>query len=172
MAITVEDGTGLVTTADGYVSVAFADAYFAIDFAYAATWAALLTPDKEGRLKWATRILDQKVRWNGTKTVEESPLRWPRTGVYDRDGNLIEEDEMPLQLKQATCEVAKFIASVDPTTSQGIDYLKRVLVDVVEIEYQDGSSQPTTPPIFNQLLDGLGYYPMAGSHSFGRIIKV
>lgn len=171
MAITVEDGS-VVTDADSYVSVAFADAYFAIDVNYDATWAALSTSDKEQRLKWATRILDQKVRWNGTKVEDTSSLRWPRTGVYNRDDILIEDDEMPLQLKEVTCEVAKLVGTVDPTTSMGADYLKKVVVDVIEIEYQDGAGQPVTPPILNQLLRGLGYYPTAlGSH-FGRIVKV
>lgn len=171
MAITVEDGS-VVANADSYVSVAFADAYFTIDVNYDTTWAALTTADKEQRLKMATRILDQKVKWNGVKVDDTSALRWPRSGVYDRDDILIADDEMPTQLLQLTCEVAKFLETVDPTTSQGADYLKSVKVDVVEIVYQDGSGQPVTPPIFNQLLRGLGYYPTAMGSSFAKIVKV
>lgn len=171
MAITVEDGS-VVTGADSYVSVAFADAYFAIDVNFDATWAALSTSDKEQRLKWATRILDQKVKWNGDKVDDDSSLRWPRTGVYDRDALLIADTDIPLQLKELTCEVAKFVATTDPTTSQGVDYLKSVVVDVIEVHYQDGASQTSTPPIFNQLLRGLGFYPTAMSGFFGKIVKV
>lgn len=170
MAITVEDGT-VVTGADSYVSVAFADSYFEIDEAFAATWTAMTTAEKETRLKWATRVLDQKVAWKGSKTTDTSSLRWPRTGVRDRDGNIIDTDEMPLQLKQVTCEVAKFLETNNPTTSQGGDALKRIAVDVIEIEYQEGTSQPEAPPLINQLLRGLGTYPSAGGHVFGKIIK-
>lgn len=170
MAIIVEDGT-VVTNANSYVSVAFADNYFEIDEIYFATWDAMSDAEKETRLRWATRVLDQKVIWRGTKTDVDSALRWPRTGVRDRDGNTIDDDEMPVQLMEVTCELAKFLETTDPTTSQGGDALKRIAVDVIEIEYQDGTSQPEAPPIFNQLLRGLGSYPVAGGHMFGKIIK-
>lgn len=171
MAIVVEDGT-VVASADSYVSVAFADAYFAFDIVFADTWSALSTTVKENKLKWATRTLDQKVRWNGDKTTETSSLRWPRTGLVDRDDVTIDDNSMPLQLKQLTCEMAKFMHTTDATTSQGADALKSVVVDVVELHYQDGASQPSTPPLFNQLLRNIGFYPMASGNVFGKIVKV
>lgn len=171
MAITVEDGT-VVTGANSYVSVAFADAYFDFDLNFSATWAGLTTDEKEDSLKWATRVLDQKVRWNGVKTTETSPLRWPRSGVVDRDDVTIDDNEIPLQLKEVTCEVAKFLQTTDATTSQGGDALKAIVVDVIELQYQDGATQPVTPPLFNQLLRNIGYYPSASGHVFGRIVKV
>lgn len=171
MAIIVEVGT-VVASANSYVSVAFADTYFEIDENFTVTWSAMTTGEKETRLRWATRVLDQKVVWKGTKTTETSSLRWPRTGLYDRDGISVDTDEMPLQLLQVTCELAKFLEGTDPTTSQGGDALKRIAVDVVEIEYQDGATQPEAPPILNQLLRGLGFYPTSGGFSFGRIVKV
>lgn len=170
MALVVEDGS-VVTGANSYVSQAYADAYFEIDSNFAATWDALSDADKELRLRWATRIADQKITWKGTKTTETSPLRWPRTGTYDRDGNVIEYNEMPEQLLQFVCELTKFIEETDPTTSQGGDALKRIVVDVIELEYQDGTSQPEAPPIFNQLLRGIGAYPTAGGFGFARILK-
>ena len=170
MAITVETGA-VVTGANSYVTVAFADAYFAIDNNYATVWAALTTDGKEGKLKWATRILDQKVQWKGNKTTDTSALRWPRTGVFNRDGIVVAVNEIPLQLQEVTCEMAKFLATVDPTTSQGGDALKRISVDVIDIEYQDNVVQPEAPPILNQLLRGLGFYPVVGGHQFVRIVK-
>lgn len=170
MAFVVEDGT-VVTGSNSYVDLTFADDYFAIDVEFDSTWDGYADAVKEQYLQWATRILDQKVQWKGDKTDETSSLRWPRTGVTDRDGVSIDTDEMPLQLKQATCELVKFLTTNDPTTSQGVDYLKRVAVDVIEIEYQDGAGQVSAPPILNQLLRGLGYYPVPMGHSFGRIVK-
>jgi hypothetical protein len=170
MTITVEDGT-IVANADSYVPVAFADAYFAFDGEFAATWSAYTTTEKENYLKWATRVLDQKVQWKGTRYDEDSSLRWPREGVYDRDGNEILETVIPLQLKQATCEMAKYLTTTDATTDQGVDTLKRVAVDVIEIEYQESKGISTVPPIFNQLLRGLGHYPSALGSQFGRILK-
>lgn len=170
MAFTVEDGT-VVANANSYVTVAFAESYFTVDPEFYPTWVLLAQSVQEQYLMWATRILDQKVIWNGTRTDTTSSLRWPRTGVYDRDGTLVADDEIPLQLKQCVCELLKYIQTNDPTTSQSVDYLKRLMVDVIEIEYQDGAAQVATPPILNQLLRGLGHYPVPMGHSFGRIVK-
>ena len=164
---TVEDGS-VVAGANSYVPVAFADDYFAIDPNFLATWTALDNDEKEIFLAWSTRIVDQKVRWRGDKTDEDSALRWPRTGVYDRDGVLIEDNEIPLQLKELVCEFVKFLQSADPTTSQEVSNIKREKLDVLEIEYQDQTSQSIYPPIFGQLLVGIGSFPN-GVYAFGRI---
>ena len=170
MAFVVETGA-VVPSANSYVTVAFADSYFEVDREFFDVWDALDQDVKEARLRWATRILDQKVHWNGRKTNEDSALRWPREGVKDRDAIVIEEDEMPLQLREVTCEMAKFIHTSNPTTSQGGDALRRIAVDVIEIEYQEDTVQPEAPPILNQMLRGLGRYPSVGGHSFGKIRK-
>src|SRR5688572_30262693 len=164
---TVEDGT-VVAGANSYVTVAFADDYFAVDPNFLATWTALDAEDKEIYLAWATRIVDQKVRWRGTKTDEDSALRWPRTGAYDRDYILIEDDVIPLQLKELVCEFVKFLQQSDPTVSQEVSQIKREKLDVLEIEYQDGTSQSIYPPLFGQLVAGIGSFP-SGAYAFGRI---
>lgn len=172
MALTVEDGT-VVANANAYISLSYANTYFADDVNYDDTWAAKDDTAKEQLVKWATRILDQKVRWNGYKTQDTSALRWPRSDVYDRDNILIDDDEMPEQLKQAVCELIKLIdGGEDPTTSQGGTGFKAMKVDVVEITYNDNAVQPSVPPILNEILRGLGQYPTIGASSFGKIVKV
>ena len=61
MALTVEDGT-VVANANAYISLSYANTYFADDVNYDDTWAAKDDTAKEQLVKWATRILDQKVR--------------------------------------------------------------------------------------------------------------
>lgn len=172
MAFTVEDGS-VVAGANSYVTLAYANDYFAIDVNAASTWAALTDPNKELYLQAATRILDQKVKWKGDKVDETSALRWPRTGVYDRDDILIEDTEIPDQLKEVVCEMAKYLLSgEDPTVGIGAEAIKRIKADVVEVEYQDGMMQTTVPSFFHSLLRGIGSYPSAFGHQFQRIIKV
>ena len=77
---TVEDGS-VVDGANSYATIAEADDYYAVDSNFFATWDALADADKEKLLAWGTRILDQRVRWNGSKTDTTSSLRWPRSGV-------------------------------------------------------------------------------------------
>ena len=169
-AFVVETGTG-ETTSTSYVSEAVADDYFEIDRVFTATWTALTSTEKEYRLAWATRILDQKVKWNGTKTDETNALEWPRTSVYDRNGVGIDSDEMPEQLIEATCEFAKYLNSEDPISGAGIDFISEIVLDVLEIKYQEGTSQSSFPNVINSLLRGLGYYTVPGSFSFNKISK-
>lgn len=166
---TVEDGT-VVTGANSYVTVAYADDYFEIDFNFKDTWASLPISDQEYYLAWSTRILDQKVKWAGYRTNSTSALRWPRTGVYDADCEIIATTTMPRQLKEATCEFAKWLYSNDPTTGKDEENLKRIAVDVVEIEYQDDTSQSSYASIVNQILKPLGHMTVGG-YGFGRITR-
>lgn len=165
----VEDGTGF-TDSTSYVALADADDYFEVD-PNSAAWSAL--PDdaaKEKQLSWATRILDQKTRWKGSKTVEDSALRWPRSNVTDRDGNTIDDDVIPVQVQQATLELAKFLLTNDLTVGADVDYLKSVKIDVIELVYQDKTGQPVLPALINEILMGLGYMANGGPR-FVPILK-
>jgi hypothetical protein len=168
MAFQVEDGTGL-TDATSYVSVNDADAYFAVD-PNVTDWDVLDNEDKEQLLNWATRTLDQKVIWAGTPSTMVQALRWPRTGVRDRDDRLIASDEIPRQLVELVCEFLKFIRATDPTTSGDVDQISRLKVDVIEIEFQEDTAQSVYPSIIGALLRGLGRL-RTGLQGFGRVIK-
>jgi len=167
---TVETGAG-VANATSYISEAAADDYFEIDRPFSATWTALTSTEKEYRLGWATRILDQKVKWKGTKTADANALEWPRASTYDRNGTAVDDDEMPQQLLDVTCELAKYLNSTDPISDSGIDFVKHIVLDVLEIEYQEGTSQSSFPNVINSLLRGLGHYPVPGQFSFNKISK-
>lgn len=167
---TVETGAG-ISGATSYISEAVADDYFEIDRAFTATWTALTSTEKEYRLAWATRILDQKVKWNGTKTADANDLEWPRQSTYDRNGVGIDSDEMPEQLLDVTCELAKYLNGADPISGAGVDFVKHIVLDVLEIEYQEGTSQNSFPNVINSLLRGLGHYPVPGQFSFNKISK-
>jgi hypothetical protein len=168
---TVEDGTGLLPGANSYADVLFAEDYFTVDPQAIAAWILLTTLQQQAVLVWATRVLDQKCFYYGIKTVSSSPLRWPRNYTVDKDANAIGKNVVPLQLKQATCEVVKFLLTNDPTTGVDVDRIKRITADVVSIEFQDGTSQSSVPSIINAILSGIGYYQIAGNQSFGRIVK-
>lgn len=165
----VEDGTGL-TGANSYVSVAAADDYFVVDTNFSATWTAYSTPQKQYALAWASRVLDQKVVWQGAKAVADSGLRWPRQGTHDRDGNAIDDDVVPIQVVQATLEMVKVVAAGDPTTGQNIEYLKEIRVDVIELIWQDHAGQPNLPALINEILYPLGSINVGGPR-FARILK-
>lgn len=165
----VEDGNGL-DDATAFGSVAEADTYFEIDPNFAATWAALTTSAKQARIARASRILAQRTSWRGLKVYETSGLPWPRTGVYDREKILVADDVVPVAVKQATFELIKYLDGND-FAGADVEHVKSMKVDVLEIEYQDSTSQVSVPPIINDILQGLGVFQV-GTNRFVPIRKV
>jgi len=164
MAITVEGGTGL-TDADSYVSVTDADASLGTNI-HETTWGAQDTAGKENLLKWATRLLDERVDWCGVKSVDGSALRWPRTGVYDRDGVLIASNAMPSAIQIATAEVARHLALEDHTLEDDTLDLDRMRVDVLEFYFRDGRRFSALPRRVIDILTGYGtVIALQSSHS-------
>lgn len=168
MALVVEDGTGL-TGSNSYASVAEATDYYDVDRT-ATFWASLTNEQREEYLQWATRILDAKVKWRGLKRSETQALAWPRTGAYDREGYAIASTIVPKPVKAALFELMKYLHTNDLTSGPDVGNLKSVKVDVVEVVYQDDTSQSTLPSIINYLLTGLGRMIHGGS-TFGRILR-
>lgn len=165
---TVEDGSGL-PDATSYVSVAAAEDYFAVD-ANAAAFLALTTDAKQLYLAWGTRLLDQKTDWKGDPATTTQALRWPRTGVSDRDSRSIPSDIVPTPVAAAACELARWLMTNNPTADQDIEYIRRVVVDVVEIEYQEDTVQVAYPSIIASILSGLGSFN-AGRRAFSKIAR-
>lgn len=164
---TVENGTGLAA-ANSYVSVTEATDYLIQNNFVFTTWDNLDTGDKQKLLSWASRYLDQKARWNGEKTVEDSGLRWPRKGVEDVDGIEIAEDEIPRQLKQATIEMTRYLMEGDRSADRGQDGLKEVQVDVIRLVFDTSYRLPEVPNEINNMLRGLGVI-ISGPNAFAKI---
>lgn len=155
-AFLVEDGTGL-TAATSYVSVADADDYLSL-VPETTAWDALADPDKETWLMFATRTLDYKTTNEGTKTNDTAALRWPRSYVYDAENLLLSDTAVPTQIEQATAEMARILLDNDITTGNDVDHLKKVMVDVVLVEYQKGTSQVRMSNFINDILAPISYF--------------
>lgn len=169
----VETGSGADSTANSYVSVSEADDIITANIHADPSWTALTQDQRERLLVFATKYLDDRTNWQGYKTVTgavgsdgvttgASPLRWPRTGVCNRDGVLIGSKEIPIQLKAATAEVARYMVAQDRTVERDQDGLVRVKADVVEIEFLEGYRLPEVPNNVQYLLAGLGYIAGGG----------
>lgn len=104
MALTVEDGTGLVA-ADAYISVADADTYF--QASANSTWAAASNSDKEVAIVKATRYMEKRfgTKWKGLIASSEQALGWPRRHVYDERGTELAA-RVPAQIARACAEYA------------------------------------------------------------------
>ena len=168
---TVETGTGTVSAANSYVSVADADDILATNIHVTTAWTALTDSNKEKLLASATAYLDTRTKWKGTKTVSTSPLRWPRTGVCDRDEISIDKNTIPHQLKVATAEMARYMMVEDRTIEGESDGIERIRADVVEIEFTPGYRLPQTPSALQYLVHGLGAVSGGGGTKFVPISR-
>ena len=116
MAFIVEDGTGL-PNATSYASVAEFDAYWT-DRGNT-TVVALPDADKEVALILGTDWVDLKFRWRGLKKeadpgIAEQALEWPREAVTDiHTLREVPDDEVPVQIKNATIEAAALATTED-----------------------------------------------------------
>lgn len=173
MALVVEDGS-IVAGANSYVSLADADAYLA-NALTASVWTALTDPAKEALLIAASRWLDQQAVWHGYKVDADSAMRWPRSGVCDRDNLPVAEDEIPQQLMEAVMELALFFATPenDPTRYADLQGFEEITVDVITLRFAQGYDATTKKllPGLNTMLRGLGGVSFGG-RGFAPIVRV
>lgn len=118
--------------ADSYASRAEADAYCAIR-SYTG-WADIADPEaKDNLLRWAVILLDAYPRaWTGAAASTTQALRWPRTGMTNREGAAIPSvgaSSVPLELKRAQAELAWQLNKADKTADNlivnlGLESLK------------------------------------------------
>jgi hypothetical protein len=136
--------------ANTYCTLSDANTYFQSRL-HKTAWEDAGSTEKNAALVWATRLLDELVIWNGSKTVDDGALKWPRSGVRDTDGILFEENAIPTWLEQATAEFAFHLLSEDRTleTNRDLKGLRKVSVDVISIIVDTksmNSKKPTMPP--------------------------
>lgn len=152
MSITLklEDGTGYADS-NTLATIEEADDYLELDI-HEQTWPSLDEEVKAKLLAFATREIFQRVALDGHKTLNESALPLPRTGMKHPNGEPVEVDEIPLGFKHAVIEYARILAkgpARDPNATQG---LKRVEVDVIEIEFDPGAPINSLPSMVTRLI--------------------
>ena len=96
----------LVVGTNTFVTQAAADAYMASHARGSVSWGALGDPAKEIYLVTAFREL-QRLCYKGAKTGGSAQTAaWPRTSVLDREGDPIDENTIPDDIKNAQIEYA------------------------------------------------------------------
>jgi hypothetical protein len=159
----VEDGT-IVAGANSYSTVGTADLYHA-NRGNPATWADATDADKQEALRQATSWMDMRygTSWCGTRVDSAQSLMWPRTGVIDRDTNLIANTTMPTALQKACAEAAleSLLGTVlMPTVAAGSGDVRQASTTVGPIStsrtFQGGQSTSPSLPKVDALLAGGG----------------
>lgn len=166
----VEEGTA-DPDANSYVTVEFADDYAETNTFHSADWLALSDDTKERLLVRSSKIIDARIRWNGDRVDEDSGLRWPRSGVYDRDGFLIADNVIPVILQEAVVEFALYLMSYDWTAPRTNSEFRQIEVGPINIRFDQEYSQGAFPDIISSMLDGLGYLDEGRRPAFKKVIR-
>ena len=171
MSLVVEDGTG-VSGAESYASTAYIDTYWTDrpQNAFAATWSAATTANKEGAAREASSYIDATwgPYYRGVRRGWVQGLLWPRSDAMD-EGNVLGKPAYPLPdmpdcLRVAVAELA--VRALSKSLAQDLargGMIKTLKAGSVDIEYADGApAQKTYGLIGNTLAPILnGSQPMA-----------
>lgn len=162
LTITPEDGTGLAN-ANSYISQAEGDTYFEAHL-YGTAWTGASSGDKDKALAMATRLLDANTNWVGEKKTSTQALQWPRTDV-EHDGFEISSSIVPVEVKNATAELAGLLISEDLTAEVDQNQLSGISLGkgALEVSFKDDRSKRQIPIHVNDLLRGLGKIRTGGS---------
>ena len=144
MTIIEEDGT-IVANANSYVSVTELDAFALLR----GVTLPVLEADKEVLLIQGTDYTENFwSRYQGSLVSEVQVLQFPRIGV-SVNGFQVASNAIPQTLKNAQMQAAIESNTTSLTTNTGQN-IKMEKVDVIEVEYQDGTGslyQPTFPKV-------------------------
>jgi hypothetical protein len=155
----VEDGTGLAN-ATSYVSAEESDSLAALNIHNTDAWLALPLDEKRNLLIYASRVLDTRATWTGIRATTTQGLDWPRTDVVDRYGNEVSPASVPLNVRWAVVEFAKWSMSQDRlATTRPENALSEVKVDTITLKFANAAEiadlQFKTPDIVVDILRGL-----------------
>lgn len=166
----VETGVG-DPDANSYCSVEFADDYLITNIYAWTDWSLLDPLEKEYLLVRASRFVDQKVAWKGRKVEQDSGLRWPRACIYDQDGYLLPDDEIPVLIQQAVAEFASYLMNDDWTAPSGTRGVREIQVDVIDIKYDATVFRGDFPDMVSDMLSPFGSVTGGRFPAFKPIVR-
>jgi hypothetical protein len=148
------DATAGGSSSDSYTTVAEADTYHD-NHLYASDWTNATTSNKEKALKMATRILDEKIDWSGSKSTSSQALAWGRTDVTD-DGYIVGSSVIPTPVKNATSEFARHLIGSDLTVDAQGKGLDSLAVGSITLSFDKTDTAGVIPSIVQEMLRGWG----------------
>lgn len=155
--------TAGASNANTYCSLAEAETYISGRL-HVTAWTNDTTDNKNKALLWATSQLDDLISWYGLKATTTQALRWPRTGLYDPDGQSVTSVAIPQFLKDAAAEFAFHLLSEDRTeeTNRDLKGFKSVKVGPLSIVVDPNTRKPIIPLSVQTMIR---YYTLQGNSS-------
>lgn len=154
MALTLDATVG-GSNSNSYISLAEAESYFESKVSKPGWDAAANDAAKEVALVEATRWLDANYCWYAWPVSTTQALQWPRNSLLDRNQiSLIPQDEIPKELKWATCEMANALLVGDRSADSDVETqgVTRIKAGSVELEFKDTVYAKPVPDVVVNLL--------------------
>ena len=149
------DATIAGASADSYISVADADTYHGTNL-NVTDWTGASNDSKERSLKMATRLLDERIDWVGSKNTDAQALRWPRGLVTTPDGYAVETTEIPTAVTSATAELAKYLIAGDRVADADGKGIASMAVGSIDLTFDKTDTADVLPSIVREMLRGWG----------------
>lgn len=150
------DATVGGSSSNAYLTAAEGDAYHERRL-HATVWTAATDATKEAALVWATQLLDDGIKWVGVVTDLEQALAWPRSGIVDREGRLVDNDAIPSQVKDATAELARLLIASDRGADRDTIGFKAITVGPIQLEVDKLDDLAVIPDAVYDMLREFGY---------------
>lgn len=160
---------------NSYATLAEANEYHVARL-HNADWTDATDIVKEAALIWAARTLDANMYWNGRRTTEEQALDWPRYGVTDKDDYFIDDDIVPIEVKNAQSELAFLLIKEDRTVSadpsaDNVSELKLGAGAMISLKFREHSLQSALASSVIVLIQDFGVFAGAGKTSGTAIVR-
>ena len=154
--LTVEEATELLTNTIG-----------------AESWLSLTESNKNASLIQASFLLDSNFDWLGSITDQAQELRWPRTGVVDKDNRQIPSNAVPNLIKYATALMALHLTKAGGISTVTTN-LKSLKVGPISLSMDSDESitSQVVPKMVVSLINSLGFYTGLSDNSTAYNVQV
>ena len=143
VVVTVETGAQ-IAGANSYRSIADITAWVLTN-PHDSTWSALTEVQQNGYAVMSCRILNEQMNWDGWQTSDTQSLDLPRSGMVDKNGNSIDNDEIPTEVQNAQSELARVLAITDRTGDSDLAGYERIEIGPLKLVADTSDNLPVLP---------------------------
>jgi hypothetical protein len=144
MALTLIATAG-ASNANTYSTLAEAETYFEKRL-HKSDWTDETDANKNIALVMSTRLLDEYFLWHGFQYSSSQALLWPRSNVFDVEGNPVTAGTIPDFLKDATAEFAMFLLAEDKSVESDMKGYKSIKIEGAISLWFDKRDRPDVIP--------------------------
>lgn len=139
----------------------------------AESWLSLTESNKNASLIQASFLLDSNFDWLGSITDQAQELRWPRTGVVDKDNRQIPSNAVPNLIKYATALMALHLTKAGGISTVTTN-LKSLKVGPISLSMDSDESitSQAVPKMVVSLINSLGFYTGLSDNSTAYNVQV